>query len=542
MIYRYLLLLLIIIVISPQIAQGSSLSTVGHNSTDINNDNTVTIGMENLPNSVIPLLATGSLSGQVAGQLFSGLVRLDKNGLLQPYLAESFTYSENHKTVSITLRPNIFFHDDQSITSEDVVFSLYAAKDLHPFRVAFEHIRDIEAVTPTTLRVHFNIPQPHFMKLCIPSLVPILPKHVFKSFEGIRNSTLDNIVGSGPFALAESSKTHIRLEKFAKFFIHNRPYLDGITFMRYNSIGDGYYRQIEGELDITPFRWDTYSLANLEDFPYLKVGTREYENIKPYFVIQFNLNSPPFDDILVRKALTLAVNRTFLAQKGFGRPTVPMFGPITQNDPFFKQPSYSHQYDIKKANELLDLAGFPRNEAGMRMKINLAVPPYISKTLVVAEFLQYTFARTIGVDVVIQATQNFPQWVNLITSGKYHSTIDELFSWHDPFVGLHRIYASTNRVPKRVWSNTIFFNDKEVDTLLTKASVTRDSKKRKAFYADIQEKIGKQYTSLWLASAPYTTVYNTRVSGLDELFLGTMSPMDNVWISPSSQTKNMEHP
>lgn len=506
---------------------------------------TITIGLEDTPTSIFPFIVTGSLSGQISAQLFASLCRLTTSGELEPYLAEEFTYSKNYTTLTLTLRKDAFFHDGTPITAKDVVFSLRTAKKLHLFSVVFSPIKSIRSVNEHVVTITFAYPQPHFLKICIPSLLPIIPQHVYQQTTDFKNITIDSVIGSGPFKVASVTPSKIVLKKFEKFFIEGRPYLDGITFAIYNNVGDSYYRHVAQELDISAFRWDYAPKQLVSKYSYLKIKTQEYQHIKPYFVLQFNLNRPPFDNILVRKALTLAIDRNFLAKNGLGQhsgaASIPMNSPLPPSSPYHSTPSYPYGYNVDLANKLLDAAGYPRNEVGMRMKIEVSIPPYINKTFMLVEYLQYIFAHTLGVEVVINSSKQTPEWEKRIGSGNYQVTIDELFGWHDPSVGIHRLYASTNRHHNRPWTNTIGLTDPTVDALLQQAASAVDTETRKAIYKKLQKHLGEQYISAWIATAPYTTIYNTRVHGLDDLYLGTMSPMDNVHVTTSAPQKVQEN-
>lgn len=505
----------------------------------------ITIGLEDTPTSIFPFIVTGSLSGQISAQLFASLCRLSSNGKLEPYLAEEFTYSKNYTTLTLTLRKDAFFHDGTPITAKDVVFSLRTAKNLHLFSVVFSPIKSITSVNDHVVTITFAYPQPHFLKICIPSLLPIIPQHVYQQTTNFKNITIDSVIGSGPFKVASVTPSKIVLKKFEKFFIEGRPYLDGITFAIYNNVGDSYYRHVAQELDISAFRWDYAPKQLVNKYSYLKIKTQEYQHIKPYFVLQFNLNMPPFDNSLVRKALTLAIDRNFLAQNGLGQhsgaASIPMNSPLPPSSPYHSTPSYPYGYNVDLANKLLDAAGYPRNEVGMRMKIEVSIPPYINKTFMLVEYLQYIFAHTLGVEVVINSSKQTPEWEKRIGSGNYQVTIDELFGWHDPSVGIHRLYASTNRHHNRPWTNTIGLTDPTVDAFLQQAASAVDTETRKAIYKKLQKHLGEQYISAWIATAPYTTIYNTRVHGLDDLYLGTMSPMDNVHVTTSAPQKVQEN-
>ena len=495
-------------------------------------DNTLTVGLEALPNTIIPMVVPGSLSGQISAQVFAGVCRLTPEGRLTPYLAKSYAYAPDFKSVRILLREGATFHDGVPITAGDVAFSIRTARRIHAYFTVFEQLREIRIASPHRLTLHFALPQPHFMKALIPAIVPILPHHVYRSAAAVERSTLaETRVGSGPFRPVAYSSDRIVLKRHPRFFLPDRPRLDGITFIAYEKVGELHYGLIEREIDVSTFQWRYGRADGTRGVPHLAHTTAGYDHIRPYFLIQFNLGSPPLDNPRVRKALSLAIDRAFLAKNGFSVPVAPMYGPMVPGDPFHRPPRYDHAHRVREANRLLDAAGLPRDEAGVRMRLVIQKAPYVSQTSAILEFLQYEFSRTIGVELVISTPASSAEWERNIGAGDYSSTIDELFSWHDPFIGFHRLYAASNRGRGKVWANTTGYGNPEVDRLLTRAAMEREEGRRKALYDEVQQLIGADYVSLWLTRTPYVTTYNTRVHGLAALPLSTMSPMDAVHVN-----------
>ncbi len=529
--YRIAWYLILYVLVAAQTAHTQSPASHSH-------ANTITIALETYPVSILPMLYTGSLSGQIAAQVFSSVCQLDEEGGVVPYLAKNYEYSHDFKKLTIHLRENATFHDGTPISAKDVAFSIKVAGQIHSYHTVFEQLQDISIDSTFSLTLSFALPQPHFLKILIPALLPILPEHIYKSVEGVQNSSLDStLVGSGPFQPILYTKDTIVLKKYPGFFLEGRPYLEGIIYRIYSDVGENYYSIVEKETDISAFRWRYAKEDFTSENPEIETIDSGYDAVGPYILLQLNLLQKPLDNPLVRKALSMAIDRRFLASKGFHRKASPMYGPLLQEDRFYSVPQYEHKYSIQKANELLNEAGFPRNEVGVRMQITTEVAPYTGQLSTVLEYLQYEFARTIGVELVIRTPQGFENWGATIAQGKYSSTIDELFSWHDPFIGMHRLYSSTNRGRERVWSNTSGYANPDVDKLLVLASSQSDPTSRKETYTRLQQLIGADYGAIWLTSAPYTTVYNKRVAGLEKLALGTMSPMYEVYTIETATDK-----
>lgn len=161
------------------------------------------------PGHLNPAIVSGTPTGIPGVQLFAGLILHDEKFQPQPYLAERWTVSPDGRAYTFHLVKNATFHDGKPVTSEDVKFSIEVVKANHPFGPAMH--RALEAVeTPNPHRVVFRLsyPNPAFMQVIAPILLPVLPKHVYGTEEIRKHPANLEPVGSGPFEFVEWERGH----------------------------------------------------------------------------------------------------------------------------------------------------------------------------------------------------------------------------------------------------------------------------------------------------------------------------------------------
>ena len=104
---------------------------------------------------------------------------------------------------------------------------------------------------------------------------------------------------------------------------------------------------------------------------------------------------------------------------------------------------------------------------------------------VVAEYLRSQLKK-VGIAIEVRTSADFPSWAKRIASRDFDMTMDIVYNWGDPVIGVHRTFLSTNIRPI-VWTNTQSYRNPQVDELLNTAGGILDPVKRKAYYATFQK-------------------------------------------------------
>ena len=122
----------------------------------------------------------------------------------------------------------------------------------------------------------------------------------------------------------------------------------------------------------------------------------------------------------------------------------------------------------------------------------------------------------------------------------FQASLDIVFTWFDPVIGVHRTYDSGNIRSGITWSNTLAYENSEVDKLLIEASREENVVKRKQIYKDIQELIRAEQPVVWLGTMPYATIADRRLRGLNQSLWGLLSPMDQLYFEGASDVGGLQ--
>ena len=477
-------------------------------------------------------IVSGTTAGVYGAQLFAGLVQLDDQFTPRPYLAERWDVSADGKTYTFHLVKDATFHDGKPVTAADVKFSLETNKAVHPFGLAmFRYLESVETPNAHTVVARLSKPYPALMRTLVPLLVPILPKHVYDGDDIKKNPANRKPVGSGPFKFVDWQQGRfITFERYENFFRKGRPYLDRIVYEFIPDPATRVAAMETGSIHLIPFSYVPFVDARrLEKSPNVALSTKGYEGYGSINQVFFNLRNPHLKELKVRQAIAHVLNKEFIAKElliGFGKPAT---GPLVSPNPFYTAQVARYDYSLEKANQLLDEAGFRRGTDGMRFKLNhelLAAFPDIIKT--VAEYMKEQL-RTVGIDMVMRASPDFPTYVSRVSNWEFDITTDFLSNYPDPVIGLDRTYLSSNIKKGVAYSNVTGYANPEVDRLLADAQSEQNIDKRKRLYQRVQEILVTDLPIVWINEIQFATLHSKDLAGLPTGVLGLLDPLDGVY-------------
>ncbi len=493
---------------------------------------TLVVGGTQVPRHLNGAVQSGAATALPGTQIFASPLRFDDKWQPQPYLAETWKLADDAKSLTLNLRKSAFFHDGRPITSEDVAFTVMAIKANHPFASMMGPVEKVETPNPSTAIIRMSVPHPAIVLAMSPALCPILPKHIYGDGQDLkthpRNSV--DVVGSGPFRLVEfKAGQRIVVERFDKFFLPNRPYLDKIVF-NINPDASSLMLGLErDDIQMIPFNSVPTDLKRLATNPLIAITPRGYEGIGPINWLAFNLAKKPMSDLAVRKAIATAIDKNFIIkalQGGFSKPSD---SPITSSSPFHVDDTVKYPFDPKKAAEMLDAAGYKAGANGERFKITMDYyPGPDDQQKNPAEYIRSALKK-VGITVEVRASADFPSWAKKMATHDFDISMDANFNWGDPIIGVHRTYLSSNIKPI-VWTNTQSYNNPKVDELLNAAGSVVDPVKRKAYYAAFQKIVTDELPVYFINQVGYHTISRKRVGNVPTTIWGTLSPMDEVFL------------
>jgi peptide/nickel transport system substrate-binding protein len=493
---------------------------------------TLVVGSTQVPRHLNGAVQSGIATAMPSTQLFASPLRFDDKWQPQPYLAESWKLAEDGKSLTLNLRKNAVFHDGKPITSEDVAFSIMAVKANHPFQTMLAPVERVETPDPYTAIIRMSQPHPAILLAMSPALAPILPKHVYGDGVDLkshpRNTT--DVVGSGPFKLVEfRAGQRIVMERFDKFFLPGKPYLDKVIMNIVPDTSSLLLGLERGDIQMVPYVAVSIDLKRLQNNPNIALTNKGFEGIGALNWLAINTSKKPLDDVRVRKAIAYAIDKNFITKALMGGFATPADGPIVGSSPFAVADLVRYPVDLKKAAALLDEAGLKPGGNGERFKLTIDyLPGADEQQKNVAEYLRAQLKK-VGIAVEVRASADFPAWAKRLATHDFDLSMDTVFNWGDPVIGVHRTYLSNNIKPV-VWTNTQSYKNAQVDELLNTAGGIMDETKRKAYYATFQKIVTDEVPIVFINNAPYFTATRKNVGNVPTTIWGPAAPYDEVFL------------
>jgi peptide/nickel transport system substrate-binding protein len=499
---------------------------------EIKHGGTLVIGYTQTPRHLNGAVQSGVATALPSAQLFASPLRFDDQWNPQPYLAEKWSLAPDGKSLTLNLRRNAVFHDGKPITSDDVAFSIMAIKANHPFTSMLAPVEKVDTPDPYTAIIRMSTPHPAIVLAMSPALCPILPKHIYGDGQDLKSHPRNtaNIVGSGPFRFVEFQPgQRVVLERFDKFFLPGKPYLDKLVIdytPDASSLMLGFER---GTIQMLPFVSVPSDLRRLADNPQVTLTPKGYDGIGALNWLAFNTARKPFSDVQVRKAIATAIDKNFITKALMGGFAKPADGPIVASSPFATTDLVRYPVDLKKAAAMLDAAGYKAGPNGERFRLTIDYAPGADdQQKTVAEYVRAQLKK-IGVTAEVRASADFPAWAQRMATKDFDLSMDVVFNWGDPVIGVHRTYLSTNIKPI-VWTNTQSYRNPKVDELLDTAAGLLDPAQRKASYAAFQKIVTDDVPILFINQIPYHTAVSKKVGNVPATIWGPLAPYDEVYL------------
>ena len=498
-------------------------------------NNTLVLGMGQEPRHFNGAIQSGTATALPGTQIFASPLRFDADWKPQPYLAKSWEVAPDALSVTLHLVEDAVFHDGHPVTSDDVAFSIGLIKTRHPFTTMLAPVDAVDTPDAHTVVIRLKHPHPALLLAMSPALMPILPKHVYGDGQDILTHPANlKPVGSGPFRFVEYSRGQfIRLEKFDRFFIPGAPALDAVVVRIITDPTVMVLALERGEVHMAPLLAGVRNIDRAQKAENLAVTAQGYAGIGPLTWLAFNCARKPLDDVRVRQAIAYAVDRNQVTRVLMGGKATPAMTPIVPTSPFYNKDVQPYAPDLDRANALLDEAGLKRGADGTRFPLQIDYDPGDPEQgRNIAEFLRPAL-RKIGIAAEVRAVPDFPTWAERVANFDYDVTVDSVFNWGDPVIGVARTYLSGNIRKGVVWANMQQYRNPRVDELLNGAAAEPDPAKRRAQYAEFQKIVVDEVPIHFLNVVPYYTAANKGLAELPLSIWGALSPLDTLrWATP----------
>jgi peptide/nickel transport system substrate-binding protein len=448
---------------------------------------TLYIGQDFGPQTFDPHNNVAWASINIYESIYNGLLKWNEDeSELVPDLATSWDISDDGLVYTFTIRQGVLFHNGREMTAEDVKFSLDRLRDPERsvYSADFAVVESVEVVDEETVQVTLSEPFSTF-PMFLTDRYSIVPEEAV--------DTLDTTpVGTGPFMLEEYVlDQYVRLVRNPDYYEEGLPYLDAVEF---KILGDEASKESalrSQSVDMVWFR-DPRQAENIaESVP----GLISAPGIPSRYIdIRLNMCEEPFNDVRVRQAFSMAMDRESLIET-----VIPseyggaVSGVLAPSSPYFYEsgllPNYGH--DVEQARELLAEAGYPDGITIDEYKVVAANQLDVDA----AQVLKQQWLEA-GIDVNI-----VPMEVGQILSDwrEGNGTMIQVgLTWRpDPDTRLFGVFHST-----AANAQAYCLDDPELDELLERGRATTDPDERFQVYQEIQELMAEEAYVLVLYGYP----------------------------------------
>lgn len=483
----------------------------------------------NEPASLDPHKVESDVEFNIISDLFEGLVSVSPTGEIEPRLAQKWENKDN--TVwTFHLRPGITWSDGTAITAQDVVWSwqrLVDPKTASPYASYPDNMHmvnaheiaegkkapdtlGVKAIDDATLEVTLTQPNAAFLAmLAHPSLIPI--DKVLVTRFGEKWTKPEHIVTSGAYKLTQwVVNERLVAERNPLYWDNAHTVINKVTYLPIVSEASDVNRYKAGEIDIV------YTVP-INQFAQLKKTMGSELDVSPQlatYYYQFNTARPPFNDVRVRKALNLALDKDIIANKVLGqgqRPawliSQPDIGGVTLKAPDYA--SWPMDKRIAEAKKLLEEAGY---NASHPLSFNLLYNTSESHQRI-AIAASSMWKKNLGVDAKLQNQE----WKTMLDAMHTHSFDAVRYAWiadyDDATTFLNNFRTGDSQ-------NTTQYTNPDFDKALVEAAKAKTTQERGAYYQQAEDLLGRDVPAIPLYHYVRTHLVKPWVGGFTPDKLG----------------------
>jgi peptide/nickel transport system substrate-binding protein len=466
---------------------------------------TMRIGLNEDPDVLDPTLARTYVGRIVFASLCDKLFDIDEKANAVPQLALSHETLDDGKTMIIKLRPNVKFHDGETMDAEAVRYSLDRHMTMQgSFRKPeLAAVDKVEVVDPLTVKLTLKTPfSPLLSQLTDRAGMIVSPKAAKEAGDRFGAKP----VCAGPFKFVDRvQQDRITLERFADYWDKDKIKIDRVVFQ---PITDGTVKLANlksGQLDLIerPLATD---LAEIRSNPNLKLVALTDLGFNGMWINVSKgepAKGPLGQDARVRQALELAIDREALNQVVFNGEYVVGNQWISPDKPYYQEKFPVPKRDVAKAKQLLQQAG---------VKTPVAVDFMVGNTTEAkasAEVIQ-AMAAEAGFDMKIRLVE-FATGLKEAEEGRYQAFLLNWSGRTDPDGNLY-IFMKTG-APQNYGG----YSNANVDKALDEARLKSDPKERKAIYERVAAETLKDNPYLYLYHRKVLIAHSNKVEGYRQM-------------------------
>jgi peptide/nickel transport system substrate-binding protein len=462
---------------------------------------TVTISTSAQPETLDPHVTSATSSFQTMKSIYDTLVEADRNAVIVPALAHSWTVSEDGLSLTFALREGVRFHDGSELDAADVAASIRRLQaETSPKADEFDMIVGIATPDPLTVELRLDRPAPALLDSFASGWGAILPAELIEADHDFGNRP----VGTGPYTFAEWVRdSFVRLTANPDYY-GGAPAVDEVV-IRYVADPAVQFQGLQtGEFDIA------VDIAAV-DWPSVERDDRFVLEQGPsglVLVSALNTRRPYLEDPRVRQALNYAVDAETVLEVAYGG-GFPVGTFMEAGSPWLPETIEPYPYDPERARELLAEAGVPSG-----WTLDMALPQPYDTHITAGQVIQDMLGE-VGIDVDIRIVE-WGVWLGEIYTNA--RDFDMTVIGHTGKLDASGRLGGYGR-PERTYHG---FDDAEVADMVDRAAVSSDPGERAELYARILTALHEEPPFIYIGT-PFTT-------------FARRADVDGFWITPLLDT------
>lgn len=438
------------------------------------------------PSTLDPHLLGDAESAEYVVHIFGGLVRIDENLALQPDLAEKWQISPDGTVYTFNLRKDARFHDGRLVTAQDVKYSFERALDpATGSTVAIDYLGDIRGarerrsgkasevsgivvIDDSTVQITIDAPKPFFLWQLTYTVAYVVDRsNVEKG--GANWSAKPN--GTGPFKLSSVSASEIVLVRNDSY--HLTPAT--LREVRFRITGGGITSYEAGEIDMTPVGTADVDRVTDERDPLSKELAIVDQFSLTY--LGFNTSIAPFDDVKIRQAIALAIDKKKLVSVTLKSMASEARGILPPGLPGYNRALETLTYDPARARQLVAESTYAGKAPTIMLTTGSSGGSAPASVLAIQEMIK----QNTGLNVEIQLVDigSFYAGLNARRYGMFIT--GWIADYPDPYDFLDILFHSKSGLNHGSYINP------QVDALLDAARTERDEAKRLLLYQQAEQ-------------------------------------------------------
>ena len=452
---------------------------------------------------------------------YDSLMQLDASGIPQPWLAETVTANADLTEYTLSIVEGATWHDGQPLTVADVKFTFdyFIENATGRFSRDLRGVESVEITGDNEMVVTLSAPNPAFDLVALAD-IPILPMHIWEGIESPGEQAFDisTNVGSGPYMMSEYKEDQFYTLTANADYFRGAPAVDELVVIIFADDAGALAAIRSGEVDVIFERVNPEQITLLDAQDPLDIAQGPEFTTQ---MINYDASKAPFNDLAVRQALSLAVDRQDIVDTLYlGSATVGSPGWVHPDKPVYN-PDVVPVHDVDAAKALLEGAGYVDSDGdgirefdGQPMSFEMITNSSDSLRLRIAE-LTSEMMGNIGIDVTVvsveTATWEEAVWPGFdISNGRNYDLAT--WGWSAP------VQANTIRIAELVHSdpgigflNLTGFANSEVDAISAQLLTEADPATSAALIGELQSLVAEHQPFLLLAYPDGAYVYNSDV-------------------------------